>query len=116
LRQFLRWSEHQAAAVGLTAAQHQLMLAIRGHADRRGPTVSELAAYLCTRHHSAVQLIDRTERLGLVTRRRDDEQDRRVVRLALTTEGDRKLAQLSTSHLEELQRLTALVETSFGHA
>jgi len=33
LRQFLRWSEDQAATVGLTPAQHQLLLAIRGKQD-----------------------------------------------------------------------------------
>src|SRR5438309_1099215 len=84
LRRFLRWSEEQAATVGLTSAQHQLLLAIRGHQDSRGPSVGELADYLCTRHHSAVQLIDRTEQLGLITRGRGDSEDRRVVRLALT--------------------------------
>jgi DNA-binding MarR family transcriptional regulator len=110
LRRFLRWSEEQAAAVGLTPAQHQLLLAIRGHPDPRGPSVGELAGYLCTRHHSVVQLIDRTEQLGLVTRNREDDQDRRVVRLTLTTVGEQKLAQLSTAHLEELHRLAPLVD------
>jgi DNA-binding MarR family transcriptional regulator len=109
LRRFLRWSEEQAATVGLTPAQHQLMLAIRGHPDSRGPSVRELADYLSTRHHSAVQLIDRAEQLGLVTRHREDSNDRRIVRLALTKAGDEKLAQLSTTHLEELQRLATLI-------
>jgi DNA-binding MarR family transcriptional regulator len=111
LRRFLRWSEEQAAAVGLTSAQHQLLLAIRGHRDSRGPSVGELADYLCTRHHSAVQLIDRTEQLGLITRSRGDSEDRRVVRLALTRAGQDKLALLSSIHLEELRRLASLVET-----
>src|SRR5919109_3586522 len=110
LRQFLRWSEEQAAAVGLTPAQHQLLLAIRGHPDPRGPSVGEMAGYLCTRHHSVVQLIDRTEQLGLVTRGREDTEDRRVVRLALTTAGEQKLALLSAAHLEELRRLAPLVD------
>jgi DNA-binding MarR family transcriptional regulator len=109
LRRFLRWSEEQAATVGLTPAQHQLMLAIRGHPDSRGPSVRELADYLSTRHHSAVQLIDRAEQLGLVTRHREDSNDRRIVRLVLTKAGDEKLAQLSTTHLEELQRLATLI-------
>jgi DNA-binding MarR family transcriptional regulator len=109
LRRFLRWSEEQAATVGLTPAQHQLMLAIRGHPDSRGPSVRELADYLSTRHHSAVQLIDRAEQLGLVTRHREDSNDRRIVRLALTKAGDEKLTQLSTTHLEELQRLATLI-------
>jgi DNA-binding MarR family transcriptional regulator len=111
LRRFLRWSEEQAATVGLTSAQHQLLLAIRGHHDPRGPSVGELADYLCTRHHSAVQLIDRTEQLGLITRSRGDSEDRRVVRLALTKAGHDKLALLSAIHLEELRRLASLVET-----
>jgi DNA-binding MarR family transcriptional regulator len=109
LRRFLRWSEEQAATVGLTSAQHQLMLAIRGHSDPRGPSVRELADYLCTRHHSAVQLIDRAEQLGLVIRQREDSNDRRIVRLALTKAGEAKLAQLSTAHLEELRRLATLI-------
>ena len=31
LRRFLRWSEAEAKRVGLTASQHQLLLAVRGH-------------------------------------------------------------------------------------
>jgi DNA-binding MarR family transcriptional regulator len=109
LRQFLRWSEDQAATVGLTPAQHQLLLAIRGHPDSRGPSVGELADYLCTRHHSAVQLIDRTEQLGLIARHRSDSDDRRIVRLTLTKTGQDKLTLLSTTHVEELRQLATLV-------
>jgi DNA-binding MarR family transcriptional regulator len=109
LRRFLRWSREQAAKVGLTSAQHQLLLAIRGHPDSRGPSVGELADYLCTRHHSAVQLIDRTEQLGLITRTRAQDEDRRVVRLTLTKAGQEKLTLLSTAHLEELRHLASLV-------
>ena len=112
LRRFLRWSEEQAATAGLTPAQHQLMLAIRGHPDSRGPSVRELADYLSTRHHSAVQLIDRAEQLGLVTRHREDSNDRRIVRLTLTKTGEEKLVQLSTTHLEELQRLATLIHSA----
>jgi DNA-binding MarR family transcriptional regulator len=110
LRRFLRWSENQAALAGLTSPQHQLLLAVRGHPDPRGPTVGELASYLCTRHHSAVQLIDRVEQLGLVARSREDDQDRRVVRLTLTEAGEHKLALLTATHLEELRRLAPLID------
>ena len=109
LRQFLRWSEDQAATVGLTPAQHQLLLAIRGHPDSRGPSVGELADYLCTRHHSAVQLIDRTEQLGLIARHRSGSDDRRVVRITLTETARDKLTLLSTTHVEELRQLATLV-------
>jgi DNA-binding MarR family transcriptional regulator len=105
LRRFLRWSEQQAEATGLTPAQHQLLLAIRGHTDRRGPTVGEVADYLLLRHHSAVGLVDRAVAADLVTRARDPE-DHRVVRLQLTATGQRHLEALSELHLEELQRLS----------
>ena len=39
LRRFLRWSEQQAKAAGLTPAKHQLLLAVRGHPNPSGPTV-----------------------------------------------------------------------------
>src|SRR5579864_2385786 len=82
LRHFQRWSEQQASAAGLTPAQHQLLLAIRGHGDQRGPTVGEIADYLLLRHHSTVGLIDRADAAGLVVRTRDPE-DHRIVRLRL---------------------------------
>jgi DNA-binding MarR family transcriptional regulator len=104
LRRFLRWSEQQAEATGLTPAQHQLLLAIRGHTDARGPTIGEIADYLLLRHHSAVGLVDRADAAGLVVRLRDSE-DHRVVRLAPTPAGHKRLEALAALHLEELQRL-----------
>jgi DNA-binding MarR family transcriptional regulator len=104
LRRFEHWSGQQATSVGLTAAQHQLLLAIRGHDDPRGPTIGEVADYLLLRHHSAVGLVDRAELAGLVERDRDT-YDRRIIRLRLTPEGNRQLERLSALHLEELERL-----------
>lgn len=106
LRRFERWSAEKARAVGLTPMQHQLLLAIRGHPDTRGPTVGDVAEYLLLRHHSAGELIQRAEAAGLVTRVRDSE-DHRVIRLGLTDEAARHLEALSALHLEELQRFTA---------
>ena len=105
LRRFLRWSEQQAEAAGLTPAQHQLLLAIRGHGDRRGPTVGEAADYLLLRHHSAVGLVDRAVAAGLVKRVRDP-QDHRVVRLQLTAKGGKRLEALAELHRTELERLS----------
>ncbi|MCU1388226.1 MAG: MarR family transcriptional regulator, partial [Ilumatobacteraceae bacterium] len=59
VRRFLHWSESQAAAVGLTAAQHQLLLAVRGHAGERPPTIGDVADRLLLKHHSAVELVSR---------------------------------------------------------
>jgi DNA-binding MarR family transcriptional regulator len=110
LRRFLRWSGQQAEAAGLTPVQHQLLLAIRGHPDPRGPTVRDVADYLLVRHHSAVELIDRAEAAGLVLREADTE-DGRTVRLALTDRGSDRLGKLAASHLEELSRLTSQLNT-----
>jgi DNA-binding MarR family transcriptional regulator len=110
LRRFESWSAERAAAHGLTPSQHQLMLAIRGHDDPHGPTVRQAAEYLLIRHHSAVELIDRSERAGLVRRTRDPD-DHRVVRLQLSADGARILTDLSEAHLEELARLTPLFQT-----
>jgi DNA-binding MarR family transcriptional regulator len=106
MRLFERWSELQAKASGLTSAQHQLLLAIRGHRDPRGPTIGEVADYLLLRHHSVVGLVDRTEKLALISRERSSD-DRRVVRLALTAEGANRLEALSKLHVEQLKRLGA---------
>jgi DNA-binding MarR family transcriptional regulator len=104
LRRFLRWSEQQAKAAGLTPAKHQLLLAVRGHPNPSGPTVGEIADYLRLRHHSAVGLIDRAVADGLVTRN-PDPVNKRVVRIALTPTGVDKLDRLSEAHLEELAHL-----------
>ena len=104
LRRFLRWSEQQARSAGMTPAQHQLLLAIRGHGDDRGPTIGDVAGYLLLRHHSAVGLIDRAAAAGLVARGSDPD-NQSAVRLRLTGKGSRQLEALSEQHLEELEHL-----------
>jgi DNA-binding MarR family transcriptional regulator len=110
LRRFLRWSEQQARDAGITPAQHQLMLAIRGHGHARGPTVGDVAGYLLLRHHSAVGLVDRAESAGLVTREQDAD-NASVVRLRLTERGSQQLAALSEQHLAELAHLAPTMQT-----
>jgi len=104
LRRFLHWSAERAEAAGVTPAQHQLLLAVRGHPGPAPPTIGELAEHLLLRHHSAVQLLDRAEAAGLVTRVPDAE-SASVVRLRLTEDGARQLEALSELHLEELAHL-----------
>lgn len=115
LRRFDAWSREQARLVGLTHAQHQLLLAIKGHPDRRGPTIGDVAGYLNTRHHSAVELVDRTERLGVLSRSRECS-DARVVRLQLTASGARRIEQLTAVHLAELARLAPVLQHLVGHS
>jgi DNA-binding MarR family transcriptional regulator len=106
LRGFLRWSEEQARARGLTPAQHQLLLGIRGHEDPRGPTIGELADYLYLRHNSTVELVDRADAAGLV-RRVEDPEDRRVARVRLTPRGRKALTAISKQHVQELGLLAS---------
>jgi DNA-binding MarR family transcriptional regulator len=102
LRRFLHWSDREAKAVGLTSAQHQLLLAVRGHGG--APSIGEVARHLMLRHHSVVELVDRAVAAELLERVGDPD-DQRVVRLVLTTTGREKVEALSTAHLEELSRL-----------
>jgi DNA-binding MarR family transcriptional regulator len=104
LRRFLHWSEEQARDAGLTPAQHQLLLAIKGHEGEAGPTIGDAAEYLALRHHSVVGLVDRAERAGLVERRRDPD-DHRVIHLRLTAAGEERIRMLSAAHLRELDQL-----------
>jgi DNA-binding MarR family transcriptional regulator len=109
LRRFLRWSADQAATVGVTPAQHQLLLAIRGHPDPAGPTIRDVAGCLLVRHHSAVELVDRAVAAGLVERRQDRD-DLRAVRLRPTADGADRLARLTAVHQGQLRRLAPQLE------
>jgi DNA-binding MarR family transcriptional regulator len=110
LRRFLRWSEEQAKAAGLTATKHQLLLAIRGHPEPAGPTIGEIADYLMLRHHSAVELVNRAVKEGLV-QRNPDPMSRSVVRVTITPAGAAKLDALAEAHLEELAHLAPTMRT-----
>lgn len=104
LRRFLDFSQAAARAAGLTPQQHQALLAIKGYAGADEITVSDLADRLLLRHHSVVELVDRLGRLGLI-KRRTDPRDRRRVRIVLTRKAERLLTSLSTAHLEEIRQL-----------
>lgn len=104
LRRFLRWSEEEARTAGLTSAQHQLLLAIRGHPGEAAPTIGEIADYLVLRHHSAGELIDRAQDAGLVVRSPDPVNGTQV-RVSLTATGRAKLTRLAEAHLAELAHL-----------
>ncbi len=108
LRRFQRWSQEQAQSAGLTAAQHQLLLAIRGHGEP--PSMRDVADHLLLRHHSVVELVDRAAGGGLVERIADDA-DQRITRLQLTREGIRRVELLAAAHLEELSRLRPTLDS-----
>jgi DNA-binding MarR family transcriptional regulator len=104
LRQFIHFSEAAAQAAGITAQQHQALLAIKGFPGRDSVTVGELAERLQLRHHSAVGLIDRLVAQKLVARAPSKE-DRRQVFIQLTSRGENILAKLSSAHRQQLRRM-----------
>ncbi|MFC3675625.1 MarR family winged helix-turn-helix transcriptional regulator [Ferrovibrio xuzhouensis] len=104
LRHFLDFSQSAAEGAGLTAQQHQALLAIKGYPGREVVSVGELAERLAIRHNSSVELIDRLAAQGLIERRHDAT-DRRLVLLALTPKAECLLAELSAAHRDELRRL-----------
>ena len=110
IRKFLAFSETAAAAVGLSPRQHQALLTIKGQAGGGGLAVGALAERLLIRRHSAVELVDRLERAGLVRRGSDPEDGRRVL-VSVTPEGEEKLGALSGSHLDELRSLAPALVT-----
>lgn len=115
LRRFGRWSEDQASAVGLTPAQHQLLVAVKGHAGDTAPSIAELSDYLLLRHNSTVELVNRAETAGFV-RRSPDPDDARVVRVDLTRKGDRLVTGLTEAHLAELGNLAAALNELLGES
>ena len=104
LRQFLRFSEEAARAVGLEPQQHQALLAVKGFPTQDPVTIGQLADQLQIRHHSAVGLIDRLVAKGLFSRT-SDRADRRQVSVALTSRGEQLLERLAATHQQELRRM-----------
>lgn len=101
VRRYLHISEQAARADGIEPQQHQLLLAIRGIQEGEEPRIAYLAERLQIQHHSAVELVDRMEKRGLITRTRG-ESDRREVHVHLTAQGDRVLTELTRHMRAEL--------------
>lgn len=107
LRQFQAFSSDRAAQMGLTPQQHQALLALRA-APAEDATVGYVARRLLLKPHSATGLVDRLEKLGLVTRHASAT-DRRRSQLRLTPDALDLLAKLSATHRDEIRRLRPLL-------
>jgi DNA-binding MarR family transcriptional regulator len=102
LRVFLRFSENAARAEGVTPAQHQLLLAVRGHETHPAVSISDLAEVLQVKNHSVVGLVDRSDAAGLTSSVADPADARRRL-VSLTSEGEAVLERLSDQHRHELR-------------
>ena len=113
LRKFLRFSEGAAARVGLEPQQHQALLVVKAFEDNGRPSIGHVAEQLAIRHHSAVGLVNRLVVAGLLERR-TDASDRRRVTLGLTAKANRTLAALSAAHREELRHLAPMLRSTLS--
>ncbi len=111
IRRFVRFSEEAAREAGTEPQHHQLMLAIKGKPDGEEPRIAYLAERMQIQHHSAVELVDRLVKKGLITRTRGDE-DRREVHVQLTARGERILDELTVHTRAELRSAAPLLVAS----
>lgn len=111
IRKFLAFSERAARAAGIEPKQHQLLLSVRGLPKDKRPTIGTIAERLCVQHHTAVALVDKLEKRGLLCRERSSK-DRREVLLKLTPEADTLLRGLSTQHREQLRNVGPTMVTA----
>jgi DNA-binding MarR family transcriptional regulator len=103
LRRFLRSSAEITRKGGVSATQYQLLLFIRGSVEG-ALSIAEIAERLQVRHHSAVGLVDRCERAGLVRRQRDPGNRRRVL-VRTTPRGASLLRRLASAHFAAMEGL-----------
>ena len=104
LRQFLHFSESAAVKAGLQPQQHQLLLQVAGAPKGEAVTIAYAAERLSLRHHSVVELVNRSEREGLLVRTVDARDQRRAI-LQVTRKGELVLGRLAGDHARELKEM-----------
>jgi DNA-binding MarR family transcriptional regulator len=102
IRRYLNFSEQASRGAGLEPQQYLLLLTVRGLPDGAEATIRTLAGRLLIRHHSAVELVDRLEKRGMV-RRAQSKTDRRQVLVRLTPRGEQVMEKLARQRLAELR-------------
>ncbi len=103
LARFQRQGEERARELGLTHAQHHLLLAVHTHPGSP-PGVGHVARQLSLRQHSAAELIDRAGTAGYLHRTPHPSDGRRV-QLHLSALAQGHLAVLCPPQLADLDRL-----------
>jgi DNA-binding MarR family transcriptional regulator len=114
LRCFLHFSESAALNAGLQPQQHQLLLQVAGAPENTPVTIAYAAERLGLKHNSAVELVDRSEREGLLERKADVDDKRRAI-LRLTRKGKLILGRLAGDHAKELIELAPRLTKALKH-
>ncbi len=114
LRRFLHFSERAALGAGLQPQQHQLLLQVAGAPEGGLVTIAYAAERLGLKHNSAVELVNRSEREGLLTRTADASDKRRAI-LRLTRKGRQIMGRLSGDHARELKEWAPLLANALQH-
>ena len=114
LRRFLLFSESAALEAGLQPQQHQLLLQVAGAPENTAVTISYAAERLALKHNSTVELVDRSEREGLLERRADADDKRRAI-LRVTRKGRLLLGRLTDDHAKELNELAPRLTKALKH-
>ena len=114
LRRFLHFSESAALEAGLQPQQHQLLLQVAGAPEDTAVTIAYAAERLGLKHNSTVELVDRSEREGLLARTTDVDDRRRAI-LKVTRKGKRILGLLAGDHARELIDLAPRLARALEH-
>lgn len=104
LRKFLSFSEASSERHGIQVQQYQLLQVVAAAPNGHPVSVGYIAERMQLRHNSAVELVDRAERAGLVPRR-IDKLDRRRTIIQLTAIAEQVLQVLVADHIQELERV-----------
>ena len=101
LRRFVSFSEAASEAAGISAQQYQLLQVVATVPSGRESSISYIAERMVARHNTAVELVDRAEKAGLVQRVADKTDHRRSL-VEITPSGNDLLAELVPIHLAEV--------------
>jgi DNA-binding MarR family transcriptional regulator len=102
IREFLSKGDAAAQSAGLEPQQYQLLLAVRGLPEGTLATIQVLAKRLALKHNTTVELVDRMEKHGYVSRSRNAD-DHRCVLVSLSPRGRRVLERVAQQRLTELR-------------
>jgi DNA-binding MarR family transcriptional regulator len=104
MRRFYQFSEQAALSAGVQPRQYQLLLQVAAAPERTTVTIAYLAERLGLKHNSTVELVDRSENEGLVSRS-EDSADRRRTILRVTRKGHQLMNKLAGQHARELNEV-----------